>query len=161
MPPAAASSEETSSSRGGDRNAADQPGGEITSLDPTAVYDVVSFDVIYNLNAGLYRVDVNLEPQPEIAKSVDISEDEKTYTFTLRDGARWSNGAPVTSYDFKYAWLRAMNPKTAGAYSSLFTDYIKGGAEFLDGESGADQVGVETPDEKTLVVELVNPTPFS
>lgn len=135
-------------------------GAEITSLDPTEVYDTVSFDVIYNLNAGLYRVDVNLEPQPEMARSVDVSEDERTYTFTLRDGVRWSNGDPVTSQDFRYAWLRAMNPDTAGSYSSIFTDFIEGGAGFLNGDSGEDGVGVEAPDEKTLIVTLVNPTPF-
>ena len=46
-----------------------------------------------------------------MAESVDLSEDRLNYTFTLRDGIKWSNGDPVTSDDFKYAWLRASTPR--------------------------------------------------
>ena len=63
--------------------------------------------------SGLYRLDANTRPVPDMAEGVDISEDQLTYTFTLRDGIKWSNGDPVTSQDFEYAWLRALDPDTA------------------------------------------------
>lgn len=135
-------------------------GAEISTLDVTDVFDITSFEAIYNLNSGLYRLDQSGEPQPEIAESVDISDDETTYTFTLREGVQWSNGDPLTSEDFRYAWLRAMNPETAGTYSTLFTNYIEGGAQFLEGDAGEEQVGIEAPEDRTFRVTLTNPTPF-
>jgi ABC-type oligopeptide transport system substrate-binding subunit len=39
-----------------------------------------------------------------MASKIETSKDRKTYTFTIRDGAKWSNGDPVTAQDFEYAW---------------------------------------------------------
>ena len=50
----------------------------------------------------------------------EISDDGLTYTFEIRDDAPWSNGDPVKSYDFIYAWQRALLPDTAADYSNLF-----------------------------------------
>ncbi len=41
---------------------------------------------------------------PGMAESYEISDDELTYTFTLRDGVKWSNGDPVTAEDFEFTW---------------------------------------------------------
>ena len=65
-----------------------------------------------------------------MAEGVDISEDGLNYTFTLRDGIKWSNGDPVTSEDFKYAWLRALDPKTASLYAYIIYTFVKGADEF-------------------------------
>jgi oligopeptide transport system substrate-binding protein len=78
----------------------------------------------------------------------------------LRDGVEWSNGEPVTSQDFKYAWLRAMDPDTASQYARILADYIEGGADFNAGKAGSESVGIETLDDRTLVVRLAQPTPF-
>jgi oligopeptide transport system substrate-binding protein len=129
-------------------------------MDPTTMTDVNSFRLITNVMEGLYRIDEHEKPQPAQAESVDISDDELTYTFALRNGIKWSNGDPVTSQDFKYSWLRAMDPQTAAQYSYIIAPYIKGGAEFNAGEGSAEDVAIETPDDKTLRVTLVNPTPF-
>ncbi|CAN5757580.1 peptide ABC transporter substrate-binding protein [soil metagenome] len=133
---------------------------DIPDLNSTTTTDVVSFDMLNNLNEGLYRLDENEEPQPAMAESVETSDDGLNYTFTLRDGIEWSNGDPVTSQDFKYAWLKAMNPDTAGQYSFIISDFVEGGGEFAAGDSPADVVGIETPDDKTLEVTLANPAPF-
>jgi oligopeptide transport system substrate-binding protein len=134
--------------------------GDIPDMDPTTMTDVNSFRLITNVMEGLYRIDENEEPQPAQAEGVEISDDDLTYTFTLREGIKWSNGDPVTSQDFKYAWLRAMDPETAAQYSYIIAPYIKGGAEFNAGDGSAEDVAIETPDDKTLRVTLVNPTPF-
>src|SRR5829696_3967954 len=112
-------------------------GAEIPDMDPTTMTDVNSFRLITNVMEGLYRIDENEKPQPAQAEGVEINADELTYTFALRDGIKWSNGHAVTSQDFKYAWLRAMDPEMASQYSYIIAPYIKGGAEFNAGEGSA------------------------
>lgn len=133
---------------------------DIPDLVSTTTTDVASFNLLNNMNEGLYRLDEDDEPVPAMAEGVEVSDDQTSYTFTLRDGIQWSNGDPVTSEDFRYAWLRAMNPDTAGSYASILADYIEGGSEFAAGEGSEDDVAIETPDERTLEVRLVSPTPF-
>jgi oligopeptide transport system substrate-binding protein len=99
---------------------------EIPDLDSTTTADAVSGGVLNNVMEGLYRLDEDEQPQPAMAKSVEISDDKLTYTFTLRDGVKWSNGDPVTAQDFEYAWLRAIDPETAGQYSFIVSQYIRG-----------------------------------
>jgi oligopeptide transport system substrate-binding protein len=137
-----------------------QLAAEIPDMDPSTMTDVNSFRLITNVMEGLYRIDENEKPQPAHAEGVDISDDGLTYTFALRNAIRWSNGDPVSSQDFKYSWLRAMDPQTASQYSYIIAPYIKGGAEFNSGEGSAEDVAIETPDDKTLKVTLVNPIPF-
>lgn len=134
--------------------------GDIVDIVSTTTTDSYSFSILNNVMEGLYRLDQNAQPEPAQAKGVEISDDKITYTFTLNDGLLWSNGDPVTSEDFRYAWLRAMNPDTAGGYSFILTDYIEGGAEYFAGDADEGSVGLETPDEKTLVVNLTGPAPF-
>jgi oligopeptide transport system substrate-binding protein len=132
----------------------------IRDLNSTTTTDSVSTEILLNVMSGLYRLDENTKPVPDMAEGVDISEDGLTYTFTLRDGIKWSNGDPVTSRDFKYAWLRAIDPDTAGQYAYIITTFIKGADEFNRGKGSADDVAIETPDDKTLEATLVAPSPF-
>lgn len=133
---------------------------DIADLNTTTTTDNVSFQVLNNVMEGLYRLDENEQPQPAQAEGVEVSEDQLTYTFTLRDGIRWSNGEPVTAQDFRYAWLRAIDPETAGQYSFIVSENIKGAPEFSAGEGSQDNVAIETPDERTLRVTLTQPTPY-
>jgi oligopeptide transport system substrate-binding protein len=132
----------------------------IRSLDSTTTTDTVSYGLLLNVMEGLYRLDENEEPQPAQAEKVDISDDKLTYTFTLRDGLKWSNGDPVTSQDFKYAWLRALDPETAGQYAYIISTFIDGAAAYYEGKGSAEDVAIESPDDKTLEVKLVAPSPF-
>lgn len=134
--------------------------GDISTLDTAQATDGYSFNVINNFVEGLYRLDENEEPVPGVAESVEVSDDGLSYTFTLRDDARWSDGEPMVSEDFRYAWLRAMDPEVAGSYAFLLSEYIEGGAEYNAGDGSADDVAIRTPDERTLEVALANPTPF-
>ncbi len=132
----------------------------IRDLDSTTTTDEVSFNVLGNVIEGLYRLDENARPVPAQAEDVQISEDGLTYTFTLRDGIEWSNGDPVTSQDFRYAWLRALNPDTGSQYAYIISTFVKGATEYNAGDGSADNVAIEAPDDKTLEVELVSPAPF-
>src|SRR5215216_499458 len=114
----------------------------IRSLDSTTTTDTVSYGLLLNVMEGLYRLDENEEPQPAQAEKVDISDDKLTYTFTLRDGLKWSNGDPVTSQDFKYAWFRALDPDTAGQYAYIIAQFVKGATEFNAGDGSAEDVAI-------------------
>lgn len=98
--------------------------------------------------------------QPGVAESWEVAEDNVTWTFHLREDAKWSDGQPVTAHDFVYSWIRMGDPAEASGNLAKFTDFIKGSQEFFDGEIEASEVGVRAIDDKTLEVELKNPTPF-
>ena len=133
---------------------------EVPDLNSSTTSDNVSFNVLTNLMEGFYRLDPNQKPIPASAEGVEISNDELTYTFTLRDGLLWSNSDAVTTHDFKYAWLHLLDPETAGFYAYLFTTYVKGANEYNTGKAGPEAVAIETPDDKTLRVELNATSPF-
>ena len=132
----------------------------IKDLDSTTTTDEVSSNILVNVIEGLYRLDENARPVPAQAKGVQISDDGLTYTFTLRDGIEWSNGDPVTSRDFRYAWLKALDPETAGQYAYIIAQFVRGAAEYNEGKGAAEDVAIEAPDDRTLEVRLVSPSPF-
>ncbi|SDW12217.1 oligopeptide transport system substrate-binding protein/dipeptide transport system substrate-binding protein [Marininema mesophilum] len=133
--------------------------GEPASLDPAKAFDGNSMEVVNNLFEGLMRFDKNHQPKLATAKKIEKSKDGLTYTFTLQDNAKWSNGEPVTAKDFEVAWKRVMDPKTA-SNASLLMNPIKNAKAYYEGKAKAEDVGVQAKDEKTLVVELEQPTPY-
>ena len=129
------------------------------SIDPQLTTDSSGGMIVNNTFEGLMRNDANGVPQPAMAESVDVSKDQTVYTFHLRDNIKWSDGKPVTAGDFKYAWMRGLDPKVASEYAyQLF--YIKGGRAYFKGEGKAEDVGLEVLDDKTLKVTLEAPTPY-
>ena len=86
-------------------------GTEPQGLDPHVVTGVPEHHIISALYEGLVlKNPETLEIEPAIAKSWEISDDGKTYTFYLRDNAQWSNGDPITAEDIRWSWWRAMQP---------------------------------------------------
>lgn len=134
-------------------------GTEPTSLDPSIGFDAVSWDPLNNLMEGLTRLDENHQAGPGVAEDWDISEDGKTYTFHLRENAKWSNGDPVVAEDFEFAWKYMLNPETASA-AAFLGYFIEGAEAYNSGEGSADDVKVTAVDEKTLEVVLAQPTGF-
>ncbi|CAD2072360.1 peptide ABC transporter substrate-binding protein [Phocicoccus pinnipedialis] len=125
---------------------------------PALATDTTSGAILASAFEGLTRLDAKGEPTEGMAEKVEVSEDGKTYTYTLRD-AKWSNGDSVIAEDFVYAWKWALDPENAADYAYQLY-YIVGAEEYNNGEGSADDVGVKALDEKTLEVTLVNPTPF-
>ena len=145
---------------GGHKSIAFNLDDTIRDLDSTTTTDSVSSDVLLNVMSGLYRLDADTHPVPDMARSVEISSDRLTYTFKLRDGIKWSNGDPVTAQDFRYAWLRALEPKTAGQYAYIISSFVEGAADFNAGNGSEGDVAVDAIDDKTLKVKLAAPSPF-
>lgn len=133
---------------------------ECETLDPGVNTFAASSSVIMNLFMGLYMMDEDGKTVTNgCAESYDVSEDGLTYTFHLYDGLLWSDGSPLTAADFEYSWKRALNPETASGCSEDFF-IIKNGEAYNSGTCQADQVGVTATDDKTLVVQLENPTSY-
>ncbi len=98
--------------------------------------------------------------RPGVAEDWEVSDDGTTYTFHLREDARWSNGERVVAQDFKYAWKRAITPGFPADYAQLL-NVIENAEAYNTGElSDFSEVGVEAPGKDKLVVHLENPTPY-
>ncbi len=132
----------------------------IKDLNSSSTTDSASTTILDNVTEGLYRLDPDNKPVPAQAESVQVSDDGLNYTFTLRNGIKWSNGDPVTSHDFKYSWLTALDPDTANIYAYIISTFVKGADEFNTGKGSAEDVAIETPDDKTLKVTLLAPSPY-
>jgi oligopeptide transport system substrate-binding protein len=103
------------------------------------------------------------EAEPALAESWDVSEDGKTVTYHLRSDGKWTNGDPVTAGDFVYSWKRTLSPDLAADYAYQLYGIV-GAAEYngctKNCDALADKVGVEAPDDQTLVVHLTSPQPW-
>ena len=136
-------------------------GAEIPSMDSALATDSVGFDLLNNVNEGLYRLNQENVAVPAIAEGEPtISEDGLVYTFKIRD-AKWSNGDAVTAGDFEFAWKRAMNPDTASEYGPyMMGGVIKNATAISEGKADFTELGVKAVDEKTLEVTLEKPVPY-
>ncbi|MEX6508211.1 peptide ABC transporter substrate-binding protein [Jiella sp. M17.18] len=134
--------------------------GDVTSLDPQKVSGTWEDRVEGDIFEGLMTEDAAAKPVLGIAKSYDVSDDGLTYTFHLRDDAKWSDGVPVTAGDFVYAFRRLMDPKTAAEYA--YIQYPIKNAEAINKGKIKDfsQLGVTAPDDKTVKITLEHPTPY-
>tara|TARA_B110000483_G_scaffold86826_1_gene107224 strand:- start:2522 stop:4135 length:1614 start_codon:yes stop_codon:yes gene_type:complete len=94
---------------------------------------------------------------PAAAANWEISEDGRTYTFHLRPEAKWSNGEPITATDWVRSFQRWLTPSIAAELGN-FGDPIVGAFEFRTGaNSDPDSVGIRSPGEHTLEIELTEP----
>jgi ABC-type transport system substrate-binding protein len=80
--------------------------GRPHAVTPGVAYTSDAGTVIEQLFRGLLRVDRDLNVVPEMASNMRVSADGLTYLFMLREGARWSDGEPLTMHDFVYSWDR-------------------------------------------------------
>ncbi len=134
---------------------------EFSSLDPQIVEDVSGSAIIRDLFEGLLNEDADGNLVPGVAERWEASDDKMTYTFYLRDNAKWSNGDPVTANDFVYAWRRAADPETASPYS-WYMDLmsIENVADVLSGDKEPVALGVRAVDDLTLEVKLTTPLSY-
>lgn len=128
------------------------------SMDPRKAGNRFSQVALRELFEGLMRIDGQGRPAAAVAKSYEMSEDKCTYRFHLRP-ANWSNGTPVTAYDFEYSWLSNLYPDSPTAYSYAFY-CIKNARAARMGEVKIDEVGIKAENESTLVVTLEHPAPY-
>ena len=135
--------------------------GEPDNIDPNKSSFATESAVISRVFEPLMTFDKDLKPQPAAATGFDVSADGKTYTFHLRQGAKYSDGQPVKAKDFEYSFKRILDPNTAAEYASFFSDAgIVGAADYNSGKGSADAVGVKATDDNTLQIQLENPVGY-
>ena len=134
---------------------------QFPTLDPQLNEDTSGFHVIRDLFEGLLSQDANGDLVPGVATHYTASDSNTTYTFTLREDARWSNGDPVTAHDFVHAWRRAVDPATASPYGWYLklTEMVNAG-DILAGNKPPSELGVRAVDDYTLEVKLNTPLPY-
>jgi oligopeptide transport system substrate-binding protein len=147
------------------------------TFDPGEMSGSIEGQVAYQLYEGLVSPPPDDgPPRPGVAERWETSADGLTWTFYLRDDARWSNGDPVTASDFRYAWLRMLSGEVAADYVS-FVRYIHN-ARGYEGlrkllrpwmyaghrdallERARSEIGVEVVSERELRIRLEVPTPY-
>lgn len=127
-------------------------GPEPDTIDPALNSAVDGGTLINHAFEGLMRLSPDGVTYEEgVAEKVEVSDDNLTYTFTLRDGLKWSDGSDLTAEDFVYSWNRAIAPETAADYAYMF-ECIEG---YEDGK-----LNVVAKDAKTLEVKLIAVTPY-
>ena len=129
---------------------------DATSLDPHQGNDDGSYNIIKYLSEGLVR-DKGGVIVPGVAETWEMNEDGTEVVFHLRDNAVWSDGTPVTAEDFRYSFLRLLDPNVG--YNYCDSGFIlKNGEAYFNGEATAEEVGIEVIDAKTLKIIRENPS---
>jgi oligopeptide transport system substrate-binding protein len=97
-------------------------------------------------------------PTGGVAESIHVSQDLTQYTFNLRE-SYWSNGTKVTAYDFEYAWKKILSPDFKTPFAYLFYP-IKHARFVKEGFLSVENIGIKVVNDKTLIIELEQPTPY-
>lgn len=135
-------------------------GGEPNSLlDPIQVGDVETSEYIVEIFGGLVTLDTNLKVQPDVAKSWEVSNGGKSYTFKLRDNVVFHNNKRVTSADVKYSIERAADPVNASPYVTAYLGNIVGLRDRYSNKATSVS-GVKVIDETTIEIDLIEPSDF-
>ena len=144
-------------------------GYQFTTLDPALNTEISNAYVLHHLYSALFRKGPDGEVINDLCDHYEVSEDGLTYTFHLVSDAVWSDGMPVSAYDFEYAYLRALSYGVENAWAiNDFITFIEGAAEYyeaalLEGKdfdcTKADHsmVGITAVDNTTLVLKLKTP----
>ncbi|TMI83679.1 MAG: peptide ABC transporter substrate-binding protein [Bacillati bacterium ANGP1] len=111
------------------------------------------------MSEPLIMQDINAEIKPLAAERWTISPDGRTWTFFLRRGLQWSDGAPLTAEDFEYTLKRIADPQT-GFDVAWYFGAIKGFTEANEGKASVDLIGVVTANPTTLQITTTDPTPY-
>jgi ABC-type transport system substrate-binding protein len=133
---------------------------EPTTLDPALVRDGVTIDLLQGMYEGLVGWNDKSEVVPLVAAEMPkISADGKTYTFTIREGAKFHNGRQITAEDVKYSLTRSLDKKLASPVAVNYLDDIVGAKELADGKA-TELTGVKVVDPKTVQITIVAPRAY-
>lgn len=134
-------------------------GPDPDSLDPQRAQTVESQQVLRDLCEGLTSLDHTGAPAPGGASAWSVSADGKTYRFTLRSEARWSNGDPVVAEDYVAGLRRLVDPATASKYAEV-VDVIVNASDIVGGRKAPQTLGITSPDPGTVVIQLNRPAGY-
>ncbi|MBO0486822.1 peptide ABC transporter substrate-binding protein [Vagococcus fluvialis] len=134
---------------------------QISTMDPALAADTTSTLAMNQVYEGLYTVGKDDEFVLGVAKEEPvISGDLTTYTFKLRDDAKWSDGSQVTAEDFVYGWQQIVTPSIGSPNADVMVGVIKNAKEIYEDGADPKTLGVKAIDETTLEVQLERPVPY-
>lgn len=144
------------------------------TFDPAFVTDSDSSEVIAQLYSRLFRMSKDLSASPDIVKSWEISEDQKVYTFYLREKIRFhtvlgdsfntnsfttkNKGRELKAQDVKFTFERVLSPKTNSPHMSTLLSGILGVQEFQANKT-THVSGIKVIEDHVLEIKLITPTP--
>ena len=147
-----------------------QIGPNPETLDPALNSAVDGGNMLITLFETLLIIDQDNKVQPGQAEKYDVSADGLTWTFTMRDGLKWSDGTDLNAKDFEYTFKRVIDPKLAAPYAETVCGMIEG---YKDAIGNPDEKGKPTTkvdldllnvkasdDGKTLTVKLAYPCSY-
>ena len=147
-----------------------QLGSNPETLDPALNNAIDGANTLITVFEPLLLIDENNEVIPGQAESYTVSEDGLVWTFTMRDGLKWSDGSDLTAKDFEYSFKRLAAPDTAAPYAETVVGMIDG---YADATGNPDKEGnmttepdfdalnvVASEDGKTLTVTLSYPCAY-
>lgn len=131
-------------------------GSDTGTMDPAG--SIALTYLAYSVSAldELLTFDENGEIEYRAAKSYEVNEDSTVWTFHLREDALWSDGTSVTSADFLNTITRALDPASGSGYANYLFP-IENAEAIYNGEADMASLGVETPDDYTLIFRLSKP----
>ena len=115
---------------------------DLDSLDPHKMVAAGTKEIMFNVFEGLVKPAPSGDLIPAVAESWTISDDRLTYTFNLRPGVKFHNGAIVTASDVAYSLQRLSS----------------GDADIVSVDAFSNIAAIETPDEMTVVIQLAEPS---
>lgn len=168
-----AAAEPTAGTQAWDKTLSVCMGTEWYTIDPSFVNDEDTATYILHMFEGLMKYVPQEETEPlsgtvteyGMAERYTVSEDGLTYTFILREDARWSDGEPVTAEDFVYSWQRVLTPNRADTLEHAsgghqLSGIVKNAAAVESGKLQPSELGVTAVDERTLEVQLEAPCAY-
>ncbi|MBI4279086.1 MAG: peptide ABC transporter substrate-binding protein [Armatimonadetes bacterium] len=127
------------------------------AIDPTKGATLFNGHYMANLFEGLAEAGLDGKITMLGATAHKVSDDRRTYTFTLRKDIKWSDGTAVTAHDYVFSYQRALDPKTANINVSSLVE-LKNGKAFNGGQlKDPNQLGVKALDDYTLQITLEGP----
>ena len=147
-------------------------GAQFDTLDPQLSTTLYNSYVINSVYAGLTKVNADSSTSYDLAESSETSEDGLTWTFHLKKDVTFNDGTPITSANYVYSYLRALSYGVDNAFRvNDMQQMIKGAQDYSNRayEAGDafdcttedhSDVGIEAPDDYTLVLTLNYPVPY-
>lgn len=126
-------------------------------LNPHTASYASEAQILSGLYEGLFSYNpYTLQPVPALAESYKVSRNKKTWTFSIRENATYSDGTPITPEEIKRSWLNLLSPETNAPFASLL-DCIEGAEAYRTGVGSAEDVGIHT-NGNNVIITLTAPT---
>ena len=137
-----------------------QIGPNPETLDPALNSAVDGGNMLLTLFENLLIVGEDGSIAPGQAESYTVSEDGLVWTFTMRDGLKWSDGTDLTAKDYEYSFKRVVDPEVAAPYGETVLGMVAGYNDVVE-TGDTDKLAVEaSEDGKTLTVTLAYPCSY-